>query len=193
MADFITLSCPSCGHKLQITEDVDRFACAACGNEHIVNRSGGIVTLKPVIDSIQRVQIGVDKTASELAIKRIKEEIESLIDEISTLKGKMYEREKHTPAWDTFGGWYGRALRQIAKEKGDKYRLTGTIYKDVLDWYMKRDTRLNENDYDLLIKKLCKFPAFFPRDVLLELKNLELNIMKKENELKHHKMIVDES
>jgi len=64
MADYITLSCPSCGHKLQITNDIDRFACAACGNEHIVNRSGGIITLKPVIDSIKSVQVGVDKTAS---------------------------------------------------------------------------------------------------------------------------------
>jgi DNA-directed RNA polymerase subunit M/transcription elongation factor TFIIS len=43
MPDFITLSCPSCGNKLQITDDIDRFACAACGNEYIVNRSGGDV------------------------------------------------------------------------------------------------------------------------------------------------------
>ena len=45
MADFITLSCPSCVHKLQITDDIDRFACGACGNEHIVNRSGGDIFL----------------------------------------------------------------------------------------------------------------------------------------------------
>jgi ribosomal protein S27E len=49
MPGFITLSCPACGNKLQITEDIDRVACAACGNEHIVNRSGGVITLKPVI------------------------------------------------------------------------------------------------------------------------------------------------
>jgi hypothetical protein len=56
MPDFITLSCPSCGHKLQITSDIDRFACVACGIEHIVNRSGGIVTLKPVIEDITKDQ-----------------------------------------------------------------------------------------------------------------------------------------
>ncbi len=78
MLNFITLSCPSCGNQLHITEDIDRFACAACGNEHIVNRSGGIVSLKPVIDSIKSLQLGVDKTASELAIVRIKKEIEEL-------------------------------------------------------------------------------------------------------------------
>jgi ribosomal protein S27E len=85
MPDFITLSCPSCGHKLQITEDVDRFACSACGNEHIVNRSGGIVTLKPVIDSINEVKVGVDKTASELAIVRLDAEINELEGRISSI------------------------------------------------------------------------------------------------------------
>jgi predicted RNA-binding Zn-ribbon protein involved in translation (DUF1610 family) len=46
MPDLITLSYPSCGHQLQITEDIGRFACAACGNEHSVNRNGGIVIPK---------------------------------------------------------------------------------------------------------------------------------------------------
>jgi hypothetical protein len=51
MPDFISLSCPSCGNKLQITEDIDRLECDVCGTEHIVNRSGGIVTLLPFIQS----------------------------------------------------------------------------------------------------------------------------------------------
>jgi hypothetical protein len=61
MLDFVTLSCPSCGHKLQITEEINRFACAASGNEHIVNRSGGIITLKLVFDGITKVKMGVDR------------------------------------------------------------------------------------------------------------------------------------
>lgn len=83
MPDFITLSCPSCGNKLQITSDIDRFACSACGNEHVVNRSGGIVTLKPIIESIAKVQVGVDKTASELAIVRLNKEITEIEERIS--------------------------------------------------------------------------------------------------------------
>lgn len=46
--DVIKLSCSSCGNKLAITNDVDRFACQACGSEFIVNRGGGIVTLTVV-------------------------------------------------------------------------------------------------------------------------------------------------
>lgn len=75
MSPFVTLSCPSCGGKLQITEDIDRFACAHCGQEHIVKRSGGIVTLAPVVDAIKRVEVGVDKTAAELAMARLEREI----------------------------------------------------------------------------------------------------------------------
>ena len=75
MADFVTLSCPSCGGKLQVTPDLDRFACAHCGNEHVVRRGGGVVSLAPIVEGIDKVRAGVDKTASELAIQRLKEEI----------------------------------------------------------------------------------------------------------------------
>jgi hypothetical protein len=75
MPDFITLTCPSCGGKLKITNDIQRFACVYCGTEHIVKRGEGVISLAPVVEGLKNVQIGVDKTASELAIKRLKEEI----------------------------------------------------------------------------------------------------------------------
>jgi hypothetical protein len=78
MSDFVTLTCPSCGGKLQITNDIDRFACGHCGNEHVVKRSGGIVALAPVVEGLAKVQVGVDKTASELAIARLEREIADL-------------------------------------------------------------------------------------------------------------------
>jgi hypothetical protein len=78
MSDLVTLSCPSCGGKLQITSDIDRFACMHCGQEHVVKRSGGIVSISPIIDAIKKVGIGVDKTASELAIVRLQKDIDNL-------------------------------------------------------------------------------------------------------------------
>lgn len=78
MADFVTLSCPSCGGKLQISNDIDRFACGYCGQEHIVKRAGGLVSLAPVLEAISGVQQGVDRTASELAISRLEREIAGL-------------------------------------------------------------------------------------------------------------------
>jgi uncharacterized integral membrane protein len=78
MPDFITLSCPSCGGKLQVTPDLERFACGYCGAEHVVRRGGGIVALEPITQGIKKVQEGVDRTASELAIKRLREEVPNL-------------------------------------------------------------------------------------------------------------------
>jgi len=78
MPDFVTLSCPSCGGKLQITSNIERFACGYCGNEHVVSRGGGIISLIPVAEDIKGIKTGVDKTAAELAIPRIKKEIEEI-------------------------------------------------------------------------------------------------------------------
>lgn len=85
MADFVTLSCPSCGGRLEITQDIERFACAHCGREHIVKRSGGIVSLSPVVDALRKVEVGVDKTAAELAIVRLHREIEDIQAHKNTL------------------------------------------------------------------------------------------------------------
>lgn len=90
MADVIKLSCPSCGGKLEITPDIDRFACGYCGTEQIVKRSGGIVSLSPVVDAIKKVEMGVDKTASELALVRLKQEV-------AELETERYHLEKNSP------------------------------------------------------------------------------------------------
>lgn len=88
MSDYISLSCPSCGGSLEISDDIERFACAYCGKEHLVKRGGGIVSLAPVLESIKEVQTGVDKTASELAITRLDKEIGQLQKEISNEKNE---------------------------------------------------------------------------------------------------------
>lgn len=78
MPELVTLSCPSCGGKLNITNDIERFACGHCGREHVVKRAGGIVSLSPVVEALKKVEVGVDKTASELAINRLQREIDEL-------------------------------------------------------------------------------------------------------------------
>jgi hypothetical protein len=85
MPDFVTLSCPSCGGKLNVTDDIQRFACGHCGREHVVTRAGGIVSLLPVVEALRRVEVGVDKAASELAINRLQREIDELRSRRSAL------------------------------------------------------------------------------------------------------------
>jgi hypothetical protein len=78
MSDFISLTCPSCGGKLKITPDIDRFACQFCGTEQIVKRGEGIISLMPVMDAIGQVKQSVDKTAAELSIIRLNKELDDL-------------------------------------------------------------------------------------------------------------------
>lgn len=88
MADFITLSCPSCGGKLQITNDVERFSCSYCGTEQIVKRSGGIVSLAPVMEGLQKVQASTDRVGAELAIARLTTELEQSGKQLVVAKQK---------------------------------------------------------------------------------------------------------
>jgi ribosomal protein S27AE len=69
---FINLNCANCGGKLEVYDDMDRFACGYCGTEQIVQRRGGTVALKAVTEAIQTVQIGTDKKAAELAVFRLR-------------------------------------------------------------------------------------------------------------------------
>ena len=64
MTDFVTLTCPNCGGKLEITGDIERFACGYCGQEHIVKRGGGVVSIIPIADDIKGIETGVDKVAT---------------------------------------------------------------------------------------------------------------------------------
>ena len=112
MSDFVTLSCPTCGYKLQVTNDIDRFACASCGNEHVVRRSGGMVSLAPVVQGLKQVQTGVDKTAAELAIQRISSDIAQLEEQIASYGGEIAQlnwvKKSERPE-----GWFDGILGQI--------------------------------------------------------------------------------
>jgi len=86
VAEIIKLTCPTCGGKLEITGDIERFACSYCGNEHMVIRRGGIVSLKPVVQELERVRAGTDRTVSELPLARLQKEIAQLEEDLDAVK-----------------------------------------------------------------------------------------------------------
>ena len=97
-SDFITLSCPSCGGKLGITPDVERFACQFCGHEHIVRRSGGMVSLEPVLQQINaglnsvgagmnQLGLNSERQAAEQSIARLTKEVDELEKKIIEVRG----------------------------------------------------------------------------------------------------------
>jgi ribosomal protein S27AE len=74
---IVKLNCANCGGVLEIHEDMDQFACGYCGSAQIVERRGGTVALKLVVDAVARVQVGTDRTAAELALIRLEKELAS--------------------------------------------------------------------------------------------------------------------
>jgi len=94
MGDFVTLTCPTCGGKLQITPDIDRFACTHCGNEHLVKRSEGVIAIQPLAESLTGLKRATDRTASELAIRRLTEELNQLQAAKQQAEGKAAESRK---------------------------------------------------------------------------------------------------
>jgi ribosomal protein S27AE len=78
---ILNLKCTNCGASLEIHTDMDRFHCGYCGSEQVVERRGGTVVLRKVVDAIGRVQIGTDRTAAELALVRIDKEIAEIMSE----------------------------------------------------------------------------------------------------------------
>lgn len=77
MSDFITLTCPSCGAKVSVTENTGRFRCDYCGNEHILKmsvetvpapeqRSAGKTRLRPQLPTPSAVRIEKDGESARL-------------------------------------------------------------------------------------------------------------------------------
>jgi DNA-directed RNA polymerase subunit RPC12/RpoP/Flp pilus assembly protein TadB len=89
----ISLKCANCGANLQITPEMETFACGYCGASQIVSRSGGTISLKLLGEAITRVQAGTDKTAAELAIRRLKEEYVALENEYKRLDEARWSKE----------------------------------------------------------------------------------------------------
>jgi hypothetical protein len=70
-----TLNCKNCSAPLQVKDDVEFFLCAQCGTQHVLERSGGTISYKAITESISKVQAGTDRTAAELEIRRLKEDL----------------------------------------------------------------------------------------------------------------------
>lgn len=96
---ILTLKCPSCGADLEITSDMTSFACGYCGTQQMVQRRGGSVSLKLIGDAIARVQLGTDRTASELAIRRIREELTTVEAEHARLERVLADGDRITAYW----------------------------------------------------------------------------------------------
>jgi DNA-directed RNA polymerase subunit RPC12/RpoP len=75
---MIKMGCANCGAPLEITPDMDVFACSYCGSQQRVERKGGTVALRRVEAAIEAVQRGTDRMAAELALARLQRDLARL-------------------------------------------------------------------------------------------------------------------
>jgi hypothetical protein len=71
-ARTVALRCANCNAQLQVPPGIDVLACGYCGAEQTVERGGGIVALKPVVEVLQRVEAGTGRVVAELALQRLR-------------------------------------------------------------------------------------------------------------------------
>lgn len=69
------LTCSLCGGMLKASSDAGRFVCSSCGSEV----STGKQSFQPVVEAVEKVQTATDKTAAELALKRLQRELQTLM------------------------------------------------------------------------------------------------------------------
>lgn len=111
---MIKLSCGSCGAKLNLTDDVNRFFCTYCGSEWLVEKGDGYATLKAVEEKLDKIETNTGSTArdtevlaDEVRLKKIEERIPELesekkkIDLSPKIKNPKYVRIPPRPEYTT--------------------------------------------------------------------------------------------
>lgn len=75
MTEITKLLCPACGAKIELKGNSGQITCAYCGTQlQIENHKGAIAAMPPALP-VNNVKSTIDRTASEIEIKKIKEEI----------------------------------------------------------------------------------------------------------------------
>ena len=98
-AHWITLSCPSCGAQVSVSDDASRYRCEYCGNEHVLSPSA-LAAAQPI-----RPRVPVP------AMVRIEKEGKSARIVQRWFSLKYIPMAFFSIAWDSFlCFWYGMAL-----------------------------------------------------------------------------------
>ena len=108
--EFTSLKCANCGAQLQVYDDMDQFACGYCKTEMLVQRRGGTVSLKAITAALSNIQVGTDRTADELSLVRLENELAGLkkqqLAEIQSFDSKLM----WPPLLIMFGGLFAGVL-----------------------------------------------------------------------------------
>lgn len=102
MLKVIAMNCPNCGARLDVTSDLDTFACAYCGSTIKVARHGGTVSLVRIEQAIGGIKTSTDRIAAELALKRLQRELGGVTAEIIFAKTDLETSQSQLRPVKTF-------------------------------------------------------------------------------------------
>ncbi len=93
--EFSSMTCRNCGGKLAVDKESDQVICQYCGMEFLITHYDGAISIKVLSQGLEKIGVSTDKTASELALKRLKGEKEllqkTIEDTIVKPLGKYYD------------------------------------------------------------------------------------------------------
>lgn len=94
MNEIVKINCPSCGGAASHDQRDQDFTCEFCGTRYQVKQTDHGISLAPFMKSVHELKSGIDRTGSEMTIRRLKEEIKELRDQLIPLLPE-YERLKN--------------------------------------------------------------------------------------------------
>lgn len=101
---LLKLSCANCSAPLEVGDNLERFTCSYCGTAQVVERSGGVISTRKLETAINAVQRGTDRTAAELAMPRLNNELREAMAEraaLVQLASKRVEVARSSRRWVT--------------------------------------------------------------------------------------------
>lgn len=171
MYETINLNCPNCGGELEIETVTEIYICNYCGTKHLVQKKDGGVFLQPVIQELSKVQSGIDRASSELAILRLNSEIKDLEEKRLSLSSNSRSSSKNSCInYLMVFGLLGAALTLIAMILNAPEVALVSILVGLISMLFSRFLSIKDQ------KKL--------KEALL---SLEENIILKRKELEFHK------
>jgi predicted RNA-binding Zn-ribbon protein involved in translation (DUF1610 family) len=84
MSNLITLTCPSCGGRLEVTNNTERYVCAHCGNSHIVDPSERAESLA---GEVEQMRLRMDIRQMEENLKTLRERRAAIEAQLSAERG----------------------------------------------------------------------------------------------------------
>ncbi|HTP08074.1 MAG TPA: zinc ribbon domain-containing protein [Anaerolineae bacterium] len=82
MSNLITLTCPSCGGRLEVTNNTERYVCAHCGNTHIVDPGERAESLA---NEVEQMRLKMD-------IRQVEEDLTTLRERLTAIEAQLNEQ-----------------------------------------------------------------------------------------------------